>query len=95
MLNFPFWQTFYFTHKCNIAVQNIVKKAYGSYPLPWTPRVPIRSCSKPKARLILAQKIMGENCTFSINWREIKIFCEISAKSFAKFTFLYEIFPPI
>ena len=28
----------------------------------------------PKAGLILAQKIMGENCTFSINWREIKIF---------------------
>ena len=28
MLNFLFWQTFYFTLKCNIAVQNIVKKAY-------------------------------------------------------------------
>ena len=27
MLNFPFRQTFYFTLKCNIAVQNIVKKA--------------------------------------------------------------------
>ena len=29
MLNFPFRQTFYFTLKCNIAVQNIVKKARG------------------------------------------------------------------
>ena len=27
MLNFPFRQFFYFTLKCNIAVQNIVKKA--------------------------------------------------------------------
>ena len=27
MLNFPFQQTFYFTLKCNKAVQNIVKKA--------------------------------------------------------------------
>ena len=27
MLHFPFQQTFYFTLKCNIAVQNIVKKA--------------------------------------------------------------------
>ena len=30
MLNFPFRQTFYFTLKCNIAVQNIVKKANRS-----------------------------------------------------------------
>ena len=30
MFNFPFRQTFYFTLKCNIAVQNIVKKAYIS-----------------------------------------------------------------
>ena len=30
MLNFPFQQTFYFTLKCNIAVQNIVKNAIDS-----------------------------------------------------------------
>ena len=48
------------------------------------------------AGILLAQNVMGENCLFIQNWREIMNFQNIIlAKSLAEYTFLYEIFSPI
>ena len=49
----------------------------------------------PKSGIILAHDIMRENHSSSQNWRESLNFQrEILVKSFADFSFLYEIFFP-